>query len=290
MAIEYRFYDRGDESLIETAELPLEGGIAVAVRTTGYEVGTDEVVQMSIVDFAGNELFAQTAKPQNIEEWPASDASGGLSPADVAEAPELFQFEDEIIGLFENATVVVGEHMDFISEIIESSWVSLPSFEPFDLVDQFCASHCTADYPGRPAAVAALEGIAGYYGIDADMASTTGIAQAAASCYGRLVAEHKAERDAKGEAHWADYRRKLEEAERGDLQLQAAKRREAIRANRINAILWLCAAAIFGNLAVQLNVRGFEFGFVVVAAAAAVFFTVRWVMCLYAMFKLSRQK
>ena len=135
-----------------------------------------------------------------------------------------------------------------------------------------------------------MEGIAGYYGIDGDRESTTGIAQVVASCYKRLIAEHVAERDAKGEGHWAEYRRKLEEAELGDKQLQAAKRREEIKANRINAILWLCAAAIFSNLAVQLNLRGFDFGFVVVAAAAAVFFAVRWVMCLYAMYKLSRQK
>ena len=120
MAIEYRFFDRGDEALIKAAEMPLEGGVAVAVRTTGYEVGTDEVVQMSIVDFDGNELFSQTVKPQNIEEWSDSDAAGGLLPADVTDLPELFQFEDEIIELFENASIVVGQHIGFISEIIES--------------------------------------------------------------------------------------------------------------------------------------------------------------------------
>ena len=284
--MEYRFLDRGDETLIEASELPVEG-IAVAVRTTGYGDG-DEVVELAIADLDGNELFSRRVKPQNVGAWEPGDASGGIAPADVEDCPELYQFEEEVSALFENAEVVVGMHAGFARETIEASWVTLPAGRDVDLDEEFRASHCAADYPGEPATAAALDGIAAYYGTEVEP-GTLGEAKAVAACYRALVDEHRRERDAKGEAHWEAYRRRLEEAELADEELQAARRRQAIRANRVNAIMWLCAAAIFSNLAVQLGIRGFDAGFVTLAAAAAVFFAVRWIMCLAAMHKLRKQ-
>lgn len=288
MAIEYKYLDRDDDALIATSELPVEEGIAVAVRTTGYELGTDEVVQLSIVDFQGNELLAQTVKPQNIEDWANPEASGGITPADVAEAPELFQFEDEITELFEKASIVVGLHVGFIHEIIESSWVSLPDSVEFDLAQEFCASHCTADFPGTPAAVAALSGIASYYGVECDEVTTTGTARAVAASYVALVKEHAAERLAKGADHWEAYERRKEEARKDDRQAMEDERRQQVKTLQINAILWLGAAAIFGNLAVQLGTRGVNFGIVVVVIAAAVYFAARWIASLYGLYKLRK--
>ena len=289
MAIEYQFLDRDDETLIATSELPVEDGIAVAVRTTGYEVGTDEIVELSIVDFSGNELLAQVVKPQNIEEWSDVEASGGITPADVADAPELFQFEDEIRELFEKASVVVGQHIGFIREMVEASWVALPDFREYDLMGEFCASHSATDYPDQPAAVATLAGIAGYYGIAYEKATTTDTARTVAASYLKLVEEHAQVRVDKGSEYWQRYDERLEESRRADAQAQAVQRNQEARTMGINGLLWLCAAAIFSNLAVQLHLRGVDFGFVAVAAFAAVFFAIRWIMCLYAMVKLRRK-
>ena len=285
MAIRYEFLERGPEALIETSELPAEG-IAVAVRTTGYEIGTDEIVELSIVDLAGDELFSKRVKPQNIEEWESGDASGGISPADVEDAPELYQFEEEISDLFENAKIVVGEHIDFITDMIEGSWVTLAPFEKCDLDELFRTSHCTAEYPGQPAAVASLEEVAEYYGLPHQASSTTETASTVAACYHALVAEHAREREAKTPSYWTAYEREQEEAKRSDRQEQARERLKKLKALRVNAILWLCAAAIFSNLAVQLHLRAADTGFVICAAAAAVFAAVRWVMALYRIFKL----
>lgn len=287
--MQYLFLDQGDEELIRVSELPVEEGIAVEVNTTGYEIGADEIVRMTIVDFAGNELFSQMVKPQNIEEWGNDEASGGITPGDVAEAPELYQFEDEISDLFENASIVVGQHIDFIHEMIEASWVSLPAYEGFDLMAEFCVSHATADYPGQPAAVASLQGIASYYGLSDEAGGTGGVARMVAESYVKLVEEHARERVAKGPEHWAAYERKLEEDALNDAKLQEGKRRREIQSAGINAVLWLCAAAIFSNLAVQLHIRAVDFGFVALAALAAVFFAVRWIMCLVRMYTLNKQ-
>lgn len=289
MSIEYRFLERGDDALVQASELPVEGGIAVAVRTTGYEAGRDEVLRLSIVGLDGEELFSQTVRPQNVEEWGDGAASGGITPADVREAPELYQFEDEIAGLFEGASVVVCQHADFVREAIEASWVSLPAYEPFDLVGRFCASHCSADYPGRPAAAATLEGIAGYYGLPADESDTVGVARAAAASYLALVGEHVAEREAKGPQHWADYERGLEEAAAADGGGRAAERAREVRTGLVNALLWLCGAAIFSNLAVQTYLAGPVSPFFVVTALAAAFCAVRWAMCLLGVRKLRQR-
>ena len=48
--MEYVRYDQNDERLLELAELPLENGIALAMRTTGYSLQDDEIIELSIVD------------------------------------------------------------------------------------------------------------------------------------------------------------------------------------------------------------------------------------------------
>ena len=288
MTIEYRFLDRDDDVLVDTSELPVEEGIAVAIHSTGYEVGVDEVVQISIVDFQGKELFSQVVKPQNIEDWNDATASGGIMPADVENAPELYQFEEEISELFENASIVVGQHVSFIHDIIEGSWVTLPKCKEYDLTGEFCASHFDVEYPGQPAAVVALPGIADYYGIACDETDTTSIARTVAACYIALVKEHAQVRLDKGEDHWEAYRQRKEEERKNDTRAQQAERMKEIKTLRTNAILWLCAFTIFGYLAVQLYIRGADTGFVVIAAAAFVYVTARWIMCLYALFKMRR--
>ena len=179
--------------------------------------------------------------------------------------------------------------MGFIHEVIEASWVTLPECQEYDLTQEFCSSHCMTDYPGEPATAAALPGIAAYYGVDCDEASLTSTARTVAECYVKLVKEHASERLGKGQDHWDAYEKRCEEARRDDVQAQLAERRKEVKAQQTNAILWLCAAAIFSNLSVQLHIRGVNFGIVVVVAAAAVYFAIRWILCLYALYKLRKR-
>ena len=276
--MQYQFFDAGDEKLIELSELPLQGAIAIALRSTGYDTEEDEVVQLSIVDLDGNELFSKTVKPQNREEWEPGDASGGIAPADVEDAPELYQFEEEISDLFEKAPLVIGQHMAFAEEVIESSWVTLPEFEGFDIVEQFCQTHSTADYRAEPAAVATLEGIAAYYGLEGDTSSTEGSAQLAAACYRALVAEHVEQREAKGAEYWERRERRLAEEAAKDESANAAHRLREKRLNQMNALLWVAGGLIFISLIIQLYQRGGDVGFMVICGAASVFCFIRAVV------------
>lgn len=274
----YQFLDPGDEKLIQTSELPTEKGIALAVRSTGYDVEDDEVLQLAVVDFDGNELFFKTVKPQNKEDWTPSDATGGLTPSDVADQPELYQFEEEVSDLFENVDVVVGQHMPFIEEIIESSWVTLPAFDGLDLISLFCASHCTDDYRNEPAAVATLAGIADYYGIAYGGTSLPDEARAVVACYRALVKEHADERAAKGEAYWARHNERLAEEEARDAAKKAIMQKREKNFNRMNGLLWVASALIFVSLAIQMYQRGFDVGFIIICIAVAVFAATRAVV------------
>jgi DNA polymerase III epsilon subunit-like protein len=269
--MQYKFFSKDDDSLIEISELPTDKGIAVAVHTTGYELERSEIIELAICDLDGKELFLQRVKPQNVEEWQADEASGGIAPADVADAPELFQFEDEISGLFENAGTVVCQHLQFVQDVLESSWVTIPNVEGCDLVKLFCATHCTTDFPNEPATTAALPGIAAYYGLNNDTDTLTGEAALIAACYRALVAEHAAEREAKGTEYWQRYD-DSKAGERAELERrQANVRMREHRLNQINGLLWIAGAIIFTSLAIQLYQRNGDMGVIVIAGAIAVF-------------------
>ena len=267
----YQFLDPGPAKLIEMSGLPTEGGIAVATRSTGYNTDEDEVLQLGIVDLSGTELFFKTVKPQNKEEWEQSDATGGITPADVEGLPELYQFEEEVSDLFENADVVVGQHTAFLQEVIESSWITLPALQDLDLISLFCASHSTTDYRNEPAAVATLEGIAEYYGIQLDESSALATARTVAACYQALVKEHVDERASKGEAYWTRYNEETaEEAARNAAREAIIQKREK-NFNRMNGLLWVASGFIFISLGIQLYQNGWDTGFVIIAIVAAVF-------------------
>lgn len=288
--MEYRFLDPGDEQLLASCELPRTGGIAITLRTTGYDLEKDEIVQLAICDLEGNGLFCETVKPQNVDNWIPSEASGGLGPADVEDCPELYQFEEQISDLFQDATVSVALHSTFAKAMIEGSWVTLPETHPFDLTERFCATHSTCSLPNQPAATASLETIEAYYSLPQGHGTLLEEAASIASAYGLMIDEACAQRDAKGEAYWEAYRKRLEEASASDRRKQEVERLNAMKTTRINAILWLCAAAIFSNLAVQMSLRGSEMSLVVMIGAVAVFMAIKWIQALYRLYKLHNQR
>lgn len=294
--MEYSFLDQGDERLLEIAQLPLEDGIAVAMHTTGYATQGDEVVELAITDMQGKPLFAKRVKPQNIEEWQASEASGGITPSDVADLQELYQYEDEIMELFEKASFVVFEHLPFADALIEASWVALPDYKGFDLDEEFRMSHCTKDYPGQAATAVSLSAIADYYGIaqaseqdtasatineiDASASSDAVVANAAliAACYQKLVEEHVQKRDAKGASYWETYEKRLAEEAAQNASVDAVAQLREKRLNQMNGLLWISGAIIFTSLVIQLSQRGFDVGFMIVAGAVAVFCLIRGII------------
>lgn len=275
----YLFLDSiDDERLIELSEMPVQEGIAVAIRSTGFDANEDEVLEIALVDFSGNELFSQRVKPQNMEEWQPSEASGGLSPADVQEMPELYQFEEELSALFGKANIVVAKHLPFVESIIEQSWVTLPGFEGFDVIEAFRETHCADDYHSSPASAASMEGIAGYYDLPGTSGSLADEARTILAAYRKIVGECAEKREQKGASYWQARDARLAEQAALDEKANAVVRKREKNLNRMNGMLWVASALIFVSLIIQLYQRGGDRGFMVACGAAAVFAIVRAVM------------
>ena len=269
--MEYRFYSSDDEMLVAHSELPTDSGIAVALRSTGYDTDSDEALELAIVDFDGKTLFAKKVKPQNTEQWTPSEATGGITPADVEDAPELYQFEEEVSEIFGKAAVVLADHLAFVNAMIEGSWVTLPDYDGTDLEKLFCASHCNAAYPDEQATVASLEDIASYYGIDFDASSTEGTATCIVKCYRAIVKENADEREARGPEYWAERDRRVAAEAEKQAAIDANVAQREHRLNQINGMMWVCGGLIFVSLAIQVYQRGMDLSIMIVLIAAAVF-------------------
>lgn len=289
--MEFRYLYPGDERIIELSEMPVQGGISIALNTTGFNHEDDEIVEFAVVDLEGSELFSKRVHPQNVEDWTPSEASGGLTSKDVQDEPELYQFEEEISALFEGVPFVVSLHSTFANDMMERSWITLPKYTSFDITDEFLATHDTTVQPGEPALAASLQDIASYYGMSAPEPNAPAIDQARlfAHFYRAIIEENVQQRQQKGEAYWRAYEKRKQEEAAADERTTEKQRIQQKKDTRINALLWLCAAAIFLNLAVQLGIRSEDLSIPVMIAALGVFFLYKWIRALLRLKDLSKK-
>lgn len=76
--------------LSETFKLILD------VETTEFTASSDEIVQLSMIDFEGNVLFDRYLKPTRHTHWPEAESIHGISPQMVADCPSLEEVKEEI--------------------------------------------------------------------------------------------------------------------------------------------------------------------------------------------------
>lgn len=85
-------------------------------ETTGlysiYSLGTDEIVEIAIVDDRGQPIIDSLVKPRYAKTWPDAQRINGISPADVAGAPTLESLLPDIRAAVAGR-MVVGYNMSF---------------------------------------------------------------------------------------------------------------------------------------------------------------------------------
>lgn len=78
------------------------------VETTGLSCSEgDEIVEIAVIDDAGQVLLESLIRPIRCQEWPEAQAIHGITPADVASAPELEGLIPRLQVLFEQADTLV---------------------------------------------------------------------------------------------------------------------------------------------------------------------------------------
>lgn len=80
-------------------------------ETTGlysiYSLGTDEIVEIAIVDDRGQPIINSLTKPTICKAWPDAQRIHGISPADVASAPTLEEVLPDIRAAVAGKRVVI---------------------------------------------------------------------------------------------------------------------------------------------------------------------------------------
>lgn len=76
-------------------------------ETTGLHAGSDEVLQIGVVDEAGKVLMNQLVRPVNATSWPDAQEIHGITPQAVANAPTLAEVLPQLADILRGAEVVI---------------------------------------------------------------------------------------------------------------------------------------------------------------------------------------
>lgn len=82
--------------------------ISYDMETTGFDPQDDDILQLSIVDGDGNELFNKLFKPTKKNEWPKAAAVNGITPERVQDCPAFQAWTGQVQEIFDQADVIVG--------------------------------------------------------------------------------------------------------------------------------------------------------------------------------------
>lgn len=82
--------------------------IVIDTETTGLVAGSDEVLQVSIIDDLGNTLYNQLIKPIKATEWSDAERVNHISPEMVKDCPNIYEEMSKINAILRNAKTLIG--------------------------------------------------------------------------------------------------------------------------------------------------------------------------------------
>lgn len=91
------------------------------LETTGFTVGDDEIVSISIIDEDGCVVMDQLVKPKNRSIWHDEQAIHHISPAMVKDSPTFDDIKGDVLEIYQAAEQVIIYNADFDSEFIAYS-------------------------------------------------------------------------------------------------------------------------------------------------------------------------
>lgn len=93
--------------------------VCLAIKTTGFVPGNDEILQISMVDENGKILLNEYIKPERVASWPSAEMVNHISPQMVEKCQHIEAYAERIESLLDSAEVIVGYKaffdLDFIS-------------------------------------------------------------------------------------------------------------------------------------------------------------------------------
>lgn len=108
------------------------------VETTGLSSILDEIIQITILDGYGSELFSSYIKPTRHKVWTEAQGVNGIRYSMVKDAPIIKTVKKEIQKIFNNALLVVGYNVGFDIEFLEAAGIVVTG-ERFDVMTAFAS-------------------------------------------------------------------------------------------------------------------------------------------------------
>lgn len=118
--------------------IPRENVICIDTETTGLDPKKDEILQVGIVDGNCNVVLNTYIRPDHRRRWPKAQEMSGISWDAVKDAPEMWEFRDEIERIIADASLVVGYNIGFDVSMLEESGVNVDESKTYDVMED-CA-------------------------------------------------------------------------------------------------------------------------------------------------------
>lgn len=111
--------------------------VVLDVETTGKSPSKDEILQLSIIDGEGNELFNELIKPSHRKRWDDAVAIHAISPALVKSCNTLDFYFDQVREIIKDK-ILVGYNIEFDIEFLAASrLISSVNVQHIDLMKPF---------------------------------------------------------------------------------------------------------------------------------------------------------
>ena len=170
--------------------------IVLDVETTGTDIYSDEILQVSIINEQGEILLDSYVKPQKHSEWKKAEAMHGITPATVANSPSIEQLKEQIQNIIDEADIIVGYNIDAfdIQFLEESAGINFKDKDTYDVMLAFAPIY--GDYNKRYGNYKwqSLSTCANYYNYEFNAHNSLEDTKATLYCY-QKIKEYKDEID-----------------------------------------------------------------------------------------------
>lgn len=98
--------------------------IVIDTETTGFKAGDDELLQVSIIDGNGKELYNRYVKPENKKEWKYAMEKNHITPEMVSKSPSIKELIPEIQKIIDDADMLVSYNGRFDVNFLEAAGIT----------------------------------------------------------------------------------------------------------------------------------------------------------------------
>jgi DNA polymerase-3 subunit epsilon len=152
----------------------------------------DEILQLAIVDDAGDSLFYENLKPLYKKSWKQAQKIHGITPSDVKDKPHFANRRSEIQGIINTSTLIVAYNAEFDLSFLSAQGIDLNKKRYICLMKEFARVYGAKRKYGSGYIWQSLDTCARYYGVNnPHMHNALSDTRTALLCYQALVEEGK---------------------------------------------------------------------------------------------------